>query len=1534
MKTRMKRVLALILTLMMFLSVSTQTFALGGGIGIGDGWGREIGDGDVRDFDPGVEPEDKEEYDYFSAFDQESGINVTVEAPMGSLPTLAEVRVKAISPADVQDAVDALLEDGSKVLVAMDISFWLDDIEIEPEEPVRVKIAAPELEGKTNLQVIHFPDDAEEPETVQLIGDEDLSFALGTNEVAFLADSFSTYAITWGGDNTVTIHWGYYVDGVYQHFEEQTTLDPNASNVSLNALISGYLYSGAFYRPSDSTQEYPLSSEILTKVDDNTWTIKVMMPPADAPEADPVEQTVTLASGDDIYTVYVEKASTYTPPSPAPADVKGPITNKNVSSNGDGTYKIRLDVTGQVDHSVTRVGANVIVVLDVTQSMSNTISGGGTRMAAARSALQTLINALNPGTGEDQNLINFTVVTFANSANFSNGLAWTQDKTAMLDYAGSVNYNNNYPGGYGTCWQAGLYGGISRANDARTNATLSGNQTYVIFVTDGDPNGYYTRSNDDGGPTNNPGYQTPQTADFVQNAYTYAVPNAVNLSTMVGHRFYGVYCGNETDGGYGRLQNLMSATNQGNSVSGTFINGTNSTAIQNEFRGIAQTIVADLAAANTTVDDGIPTLADVSSAVSGSVNDAGYDYYISYPLTLVTEGENAGKYSYSYKTVNANNEPVTVTEYIAASTVENNAVNREPGANEPEYVIANNTYSYIVNADNTRSYYYTITWDGAPGASYSSSNGVTWNLSPAGVLADKTIYSITFDVWPSQEAYDLLANLNNGMEGWTLDALDDATREQLVVTVTKNNVTENFGYSKNAAGNYVWTGDRNSGPFTTAEFMQYFANATNVEYNILTNTHLYTTYDYNGQSYSDPPENGLVSGAMLLEDQTIDIIKYWHNDLDAQQAEQITLTVTKDGEEYLDVVMGEPTQVPGEEHEWVQVPATADSTIYISCGIMTVDGNNNLTMNTTGHDYSVVETDGSPWFWDLTAYTYHPMVINAENKMLILVTDELKAGEIYNDNFPSDITDTNPADLTRVVSTVDGRTYYRFNGKLYVQTDAPTNTLRADNDRRSNLQIAKAVTEGSPEDELFTFQVTMENTTTPYKGDDNYDPDYHTFWFVVLNDPEGNCDLERDTAGYLDPEDPDPDAIMWEEDGLVVEGATLEQKTNDQGEPIEGEYTGYYWFDNVDGGTTVTIKIKPGWRICFTSITKDTDYTVVEPNASMPDGFMLDNVETSAHCNKSGDVATAGVVSTTDPALVEGSIDASNSDYRVYYTNRFVGFFYVYHSSDCTLERFPAATEGALYGGEKTFSITDLTRDGTLYGGYYSDYAGKSSGFDAAAAKALDYSGENDPADEGGTTYSTAYILESNRGAWSASAALTVNGFAMAPVANTVYYLKEVPTAYLQPYFHYTYSKETFDIFDGWLLSAIDDCLYQETGFVIVSEDDEASVCSTLTVKTANTGGSTVLLKPESIFRSKGVQSGYLSYLQVLKDGSPTMMQEGDRVLQYWVTPDGLIVTGVAGRSYSGLGNKNDLGKTDLEDVTSSTVAVFGADDGELPVEP
>jgi hypothetical protein len=249
----MTKVLSMILTLVMFLSVSTPAFAWGN-IGIGDGWDRDIGEDEVRDFDVDVE-EGEEEYDYFSTFDEETGINVTVEAPLGALPTLAEVRVEPVDTESVRDAVDGLVEGEHQILVAMDISFWLDDVEIEPEEPVRVRIAAPELEGRSDLTVVHIPDE-DEPETMELITDEDeLKFELATNEVCFESGDFSVYAVIGGNepDENARLQVRFFhhdndTEPVYSVYVTQRDVeilgniieDPNVPEVSGNELFCGW----------------------------------------------------------------------------------------------------------------------------------------------------------------------------------------------------------------------------------------------------------------------------------------------------------------------------------------------------------------------------------------------------------------------------------------------------------------------------------------------------------------------------------------------------------------------------------------------------------------------------------------------------------------------------------------------------------------------------------------------------------------------------------------------------------------------------------------------------------------------------------------------------------------------------------------------------------------------------------------------------------------------------------------------------------------------------------------------------------------------------------------------------------------------------------------------------------------------------------------------------------------------------------------------------------------------------------------------
>ena len=197
MSKRIIRVLSMVLTLVMMLSLSTPAFAWGG-IDTGKGWDRQIDEDDFREIEPAEEVEEEEVYDYFQT-DGSDGYQVTVEAPMGSLPMQAELHAEPVEIEEVREAVESVVEGEANILVALDISFWMNGIEIEPEDAVRVKISAPELLDKTNLSVVHIPD-GEEPEKVNLVDEEGLSFALGANEVAFEANSFSVYAVLEEGE--------------------------------------------------------------------------------------------------------------------------------------------------------------------------------------------------------------------------------------------------------------------------------------------------------------------------------------------------------------------------------------------------------------------------------------------------------------------------------------------------------------------------------------------------------------------------------------------------------------------------------------------------------------------------------------------------------------------------------------------------------------------------------------------------------------------------------------------------------------------------------------------------------------------------------------------------------------------------------------------------------------------------------------------------------------------------------------------------------------------------------------------------------------------------------------------------------------------------------------------------------------------------------------------------------------------------------------------------------------------------------------
>ena len=121
-----------------------------------------------------------------------------------------------------------------------------------------------------------------------------------------------------------------------------------------------------------------------------------------------------------------------------------------------------------------------------------------------------------------------------------------------------------------------------------------------------------------------------------------------------------------------------------------------------------------------------------------------------------------------------------------------------------------------------------------------------------------------------------------------------------------------------------------------------------------------------------------------------------------------------------------------------------------------------------------------------------------------------------------------------------------------------------------------------------------------------------------------------------------------------------------------------------------------------------------------------------------------------------------------------------------------------------------------------------------------------------------------------------------------------------------------------YLISDVDDLQYVKTGFVIVKANKDAEIVNSLTVQTTH-GGVSVKLTPKRVFGSLGVTaSAYLTYSEVINEKGTADLANGNEVLQFWVTPDNVFVTGTASRQYKGLASKNDVGLQSESAVVST----------------
>ena len=236
--------------------------------------------------------------------------------------------------------------------------------------------------------------------------------------------------------------------------------------------------------------------------------------------------------------------------------------------------------------------------------------------------------------------------------------------------------------------------------------------------------------------------------------------------------------------------------------------------------------------------------------------------------------------------------------------------------------------------------------------------------------------------------------------------------------------------------------------------------------------------------------------------------------------------------------------------------------------------------------------------------------------------------------------------------------------------------------------------------------------------------------------------------------------------------------------------------------------------------------------------------------------------------------------------------FYVYHASDNTVEEFTLRDD-------RTFNIFALTKEGLLYGGYFSDYYGKGS-----------YAGDGVEVFDG-----TEIAYDGTNSEWVEGDAFTENGTAMHPQDGVTYYLKELPTRYLKQYPIYTYNRGDRIMRTLYVFTALDDLCYDDLGSFINETTNRKRFYGIDKPLTINHSSGPVTYSTESCFGFE--DGGYIALI----DFTPYLAANTSvKTTPYYVTKDGITVSGTADiRIYS-------FGNLTIDEYTYTRISSFDDD--------
>lgn len=796
-------------------------------------------------------------------------------------------------------------------VAALDISILdPDGKEIEPEALVTVDIKIKELPGvesledvKNTLEIQHHVE-VDEGVVVEKVfdGSTEGSFGMDTDEniekngtavdpasvneedfqydadedtgigASFDTEVFSTFTISW--DNA-------YGNGVTVHYVDENGVELDVDNSVFPTTIGSTSASPAHLIYDIDGYEYDHTYRRYWNV--NRWSEQNIVPELTRRNSNQGSGWRYSTNGDnwyflsasnatnkdEIYVVYKKKPDVTQGGSPTlmpvgPEDYPdAPSILKESDPNGDGTSDLSLSIVGHTKDREVEKLADVIVVFDISGSMSYGMSGS-TRLAVAKNAVNNLVDSLaTRKNSAGDPLIRMSLISFSTTATNEIGLT---DLTAT----GVSAYKNVVAGlsaGGGTNWDDAL----QLANE---QAVDSGRATFVIFVTDGDPTFRNTRTDINDSDLNN--------RDNPDISETYYLSDNV----------FG------TGSGDARGNNYAAAVTQGQAI---------------------------VAANKNLYTIGIST--DVTKVSKFNTDAGGNGAYIAADADALNQAFSDIESAIIAKLGISN---IQMTDGITelTQTIDKSGLTSTDG-----------TFTYWKKAKGASTF---ESWDPASEncleAEYDQESGaVTWNMGTAFMPEDGATYKVTWKVWPSQTAYDILAMCKNDPSYY--DTLTDAQKAQIIRTGTAPDFTYSLKTNEPGAG------------IT-------YQDATK------TGTGIELEGDEKSIEFNEVNPLGLASSQISMK-------KVWDNQLDDREVTgSFDFPVTADGTDF-----GEVTLSSDQTPKW-------QNSYYISTGLMTT---NPYVVYEKGHDYTIEEPVDLSYNWDFKSEVYHPMVINNETVILIKV---------------------------------------------------------------------------------------------------------------------------------------------------------------------------------------------------------------------------------------------------------------------------------------------------------------------------------------------------------------------------------------------------------------------------------------------------------------------------------------------------------------------------------------------------------------------